>query len=213
VLAVSGGDTVALETRRDTTRIVWRTSTGGQTLRRWESGPTYSTRPVLELKDLNADGIPDLFWTLQYEEIIAGMVLFGTTNGARVEFVTSDRMCRVPELKDINDDGRPDVVSYESGALTFDECRGDALAEPCQRAYPTEWAVAWIQEADSFVNAPSRARRFYADRATEYEAAARQIRNQLANRARPAPSPRCDVHLAAAIDSMGVRARGLAQAN
>lgn len=211
-LAVSGRDTILLETRQDTTRIVWRTSIGGQVVRRWESGPTYSGMPVISLQDLNGDGIPDLFWTLQHEEIVAGMVLLGTANGARPVFVTDERTCRVPELRDVNGDGRPDVVNYESGALTHDECRGDALAEPCQRTYPTEWAVAWIQEADSFVNVPPRAKSFYSDRATAYEAAARQIRSRLASGGKPAPSPRCDLHLAAAIDSMAARAHALGPA-
>src|SRR4026207_1770412 len=78
--AVSGQDTVLLETRQDTSRIVWQTNIGDRRVRRWVSGPTYSGTPMVEVRDLNGDGIPDLFWTLEREEIVAGMVLFGTAN-------------------------------------------------------------------------------------------------------------------------------------
>lgn len=211
VLSVLGRDTVTLETVTDTTRIVWLTNVGHQVVRRWESGPTYGATPMIELEDFNGDSIPDLFWTLRYEEILAGMVLFGTSMGARPVFVTTDDACRLPEVRDINNDGRPDVISYEPGALPLDECRGDPLAEPCQRAYPTEWAVPWIQHADSFVNQPSLAKSFYSDRAKEYEAGADTLRERLARGGNGVPSPRCDARLASAIDSLAVRARRIAQ--
>jgi hypothetical protein len=164
----------------------------------------------VRLGDLNGDGIPDLFWTMHYEEIIAGMVLFGTRDGAHPVFVTDEQTCRVPELRDLNGDGKTDVVAYEVGALTLDECQGDVEAAPCQRMYATEWAVAWMQIADSFVNDPRRAKSFYANAAREYAMSARRIRGQSGNYDDGLRPSRCGLSMADRLDSLAARADSLA---
>jgi hypothetical protein len=202
VLAARGIDSVVLRRTPSNAHIVW---TSGQT--RWESGPTYGANPMVLLQDINDDGELDLFWTLHYEEIVAGMLLFADGSGARTAFVTGGETCRVPELQDVNGDGRVDVVTFTPGALPWDECSGDALAQSCQEAYPTEWADAWIQVADTFKVVPALAQSYYSDRAQRYEDAARELRARLESELRTTAPPRCDLNVAAALDSMAVRAR------
>jgi hypothetical protein len=164
----------------------------------------YSGVPSVELVLVDGDEIPDLFWTLRFEEIIGGMLVVGTPTGAREAFLTDRSICSEPSLQDVNEDGLLDIVEYNTGALTRDECRGDALAMPCQQTYATDWAVAHIQIESGFTNDPSHATQFYLSRSEQYSRSAQQIRQALEDRA--AVSPRCDAAMALALDSMAVRA-------
>lgn len=133
----------------------------------------------------------------------------GTATGAREVFLSDRAACAEPVLQDVNHDGRIDIVEYNAGALSMDECSGDALATPCQEEYSTDWAVVNVQADSGFNNEPAHAQQFYLDRAAEYSRSAEQIRQALA--AGSSVSPRCNAEMAAALDSMATLAGQLAR--
>ena len=191
-----GSDSLVLGTGDDgATRIQWRRS-GSY----WTSGPTHGGRPSGQLVDVSGDGLLDLFWTLEYEEIVTGMLIFQTRSGARPIWTASRESCRVPQLVDFTADRRPAVLEYVPGALRSVECFGDALAGPCQELYPTEWVNVWIVQSDSLVVARGEASDFYRELAGRYRNAATSIRSALVQ-AKEHPA-RCNERMALALDSM-----------
>lgn len=216
VLAASGSDTVWLGTdSQGARRLTWTTWANGGRRLRWESRALYGAAPIARLVRINRDELPDLFWTVDFEELVGGMVLFASGDTARMAAATAaDEVCRPPELRHVTGDSLLDFVTFRPSALSADECRADAAAAPCVAAYPTEWAVAHVQEVDGFVDDPSKARAFYLAAARVYRAAADSLSLAIRQRSGPAAaSPRCNSELAAQLRDMGYRARRLGQGN
>lgn len=203
VVAALQGDSVWLA-RGDTNRLVWTTTRGGSRSERWRSRPLGFAAPAVRLALISDDGLPDLFWTLGYEEMLGGQLLLGTAAGARKAFASgSPEACRRPELRDVNGDGRLDVLNYVAGALPVEECSGDAGTQACRDAYPTEWVEVWLQHpGGDFRPGPAGASRWYRDLARRYAEAAATLRG-----APRAGVARCDPRVAAALDSLAARAR------
>jgi hypothetical protein len=162
----------------------------------------------VQLKLIDADSVPDLFWTVDHEEFVGGMLLVGFGTRARQAWATDEHACAPPELRDVNADGHLDIVEYREGALSAAECREDAMAEACHDRYPTDWVVAWLQEDAKFVNDSVGARHLYADLADSYGGAARELRAAIG--AGTVPSARCSPAMADALDAMARRARQIA---
>lgn len=208
VVAALDGDTVWLM-RGDTNRLVWTTDGGGGRIERWRSRPLGFAAPAVRLALVSDDRLPDLFWTLGYEEVLGGQLLLGTAAGAREAFASgSPEACRRPELRDVNGDGWLDILNYVPGALPVEECSGDAATQACRDAFPTEWVDVWLQHpGGAFRPDSAGASRWYGDLARRYTEAASALR-----RARGEGAAPCDPRVEAALDSLAHRAREIASA-
>lgn len=210
VLSVLGRDTVLLV--RDTvSRIEWRSAVGGRSVRRWVSAPLYNTVPTSQLRYIDGDSIPDLFVTLSDEEMISGSVLLGTTGVARVAYMTRSPVCLVPDLRDVNGDGKVDIVEHLPGAVSREECIGDAAAAPCMNRYHLTWERVLLQRPNGiFADDSGQAHAFYDSMSAEYTKAAGQLNLDLL--AGMVPSTRCNAAMLVGIKQMASRAQRLAKA-
>ncbi|MFQ5473861.1 MAG: hypothetical protein ACE5FA_13390 [Dehalococcoidia bacterium] len=209
VLASLSGDTVALVESDAGLLIRWTSTVDGRRRERWMSMSVHSGDPEVDLRYVNDDSLPDLFWTLRYEEIIGGMLLVAHADSALRVFVTGTEECSIPELVDLDSDGLLDVVRYTAGAITESECEGDALALMCQRQYTTDWATPLFQREGGFVEDVSAARSFYSARAAAHRASATRLSQALASGS--VPSARCNETMLSDLRRMAERADSLAQ--
>src|SRR5690606_373881 len=94
----------------------------------WRLDSLWGARPAVQLRLIDKDSAPDLFFTVHWEEFVFGELWRGPPGTARLAFKSADDACRVPELRDVNSDGLLDVIDWRVGALRQSECSGDALA-------------------------------------------------------------------------------------
>lgn len=210
VLTTLGADTVSVHTNGGA-RILWTTSTKSGRLVRWSSGDLVGSLPRTTLRYVNHDTIPDLFITLDYEEMISGALLLGTPTGARPVFRSVRAVtCAVPELRDVNSDGLVDIVERRVGTFSADECRDDLAAQACMRVYRTMWLNPVIQLGNgNFVQDSSRLGEFFRAADSEYTESSKRLADDI-SRAHT-PSPRCNTRLLTGIQTMARRAAALAQ--
>lgn len=161
VLATLARDTVLL-TGDSVLHVVWRGHPGHDAVVRWTSGRLYGEVPVARLLYANRDSIPDLFVTLNDEEMISGALLVGTARGSRSVYKSGPMTCAVPDLEDVDGDGMVDIVEHWAGAVAPGECRGDAAASPCLDRYHLTWERVLVQQANgAFLDDSFRIRRYY----------------------------------------------------
>lgn len=209
VLATYGPDTVRVAPDHDNNVLVWTTYLNGSRVVRWQSRPLHSAVPSVSLRTVDGDSLPDLFWTIRYDEIIGGMLLLGTDDGARTAFQTDERACRIPELVDVTQDGRLDLVEFLPGAFRPEDCQSDPLTILCQAAYPTEWPIVWVQNDSGFAPDLSKAHGFYSEQGAAFARASTQIRKQQAGTTvNEAESP-CASRVADSLARMAVLAVGI----
>jgi len=205
VLARLAGETIHLQTASGVTKLVWVSTARGRLITRWSSSQLNGALPQVRLALIDDDSIPDLFWTVNYEEIVGGELLLARRDTAVSVFRTSsDEGCRPPELRDVTGDGRPDILTYQPFAVPANECHGDAYVEECVAAYPTEWVRALVQHAGSFVEEPEMARGFYHLLESQYRAAAETLEAALQKGSVPAG---CDQQVANALHQLARRAK------
>ena len=104
--------------------------------RTWKSGDTYGGVPHVELADVNGDGALDLFWTLQYEEILEGMIVLNK----KENFVTAFPKvaeCQVPQLERVN--GRYLYIAFVPGAYELDRCLDPVVGGNCAEKFHGNW--------------------------------------------------------------------------
>jgi hypothetical protein len=197
VVAAFAADTVWLQSDGDSRTMVWTTSSEGRQLQRWRSRDLHGAMPRARLAWINDDAKVDLFWTIDHEELVGGMVLLADGDSARVAYTSApEEACRSPELIDVTGDGRLDIIQYLPYGFGSVECRMDAAAAPCIEVLPTEWAVVWGQTEDGFAPDPNRAQEFYARLADEYRQAANDLERAIRTSTGVAAlSPRCDRNL------------------
>lgn len=207
VLAVLASDTLYFVRHRDFPSLHWRRNVG----RDWHSGSLLNARPDAKLVFAKGDSLPDLFFTIQWEEFILGELWLGYPAEEILAFKSAEHACRVPVFRDVNEDGRPDLIDYVASALSPSECYGDPLAAVCQAAYPTEWPVVWIQRTSGAFMADSlAAASYYEAMAVEFAAAADALRRAIREGVGPpATSPRCDEAMANRLAEMARRAAAI----
>jgi len=207
VLGILASDTLYFVRHGDSTSLHWRRDGG----RDWHSGSLLHARPEAKLLFANGDAIPDLFFTIQWEEFVIGELWLGHRSDEIQAFDSSEWACRVPVLRDVNEDGRLDVIDHVAAALEPSECYGDPLAAVCQSAYPTEWPVVWIQLTSGVFLADSVAAASYYQRmAAEFASAAEALRKAIRDGVGPpAASPRCDEAMANTLGAMASRAAAI----
>ena len=207
VLGILASDTLYFVRHGDSASLHWRRNIG----RDWHSGSLLNARPDAELLFANEDSLPDLFFTIQWEEFIIGELWLGHRSEGIQAFESSERACRVPVLRDVNEDGRLDIIDYVASALEPSECYGDPLAAVCQSAYPTEWPVVWTQRTSGVFAADSlSAASYYEDMAADFASAAEALRTAIRDGAGPpAASPRCDEAMVNTLAAMASRAAAI----
>jgi hypothetical protein len=211
VLATLGGDTVFLRQLPGDNRLLWA-SGSGPGRQEWRSTSFGAARPVVRLAFIDPDSIPDLFFTVEYEEFIFGRVLLGGPAEVQEAFRSSENACRVPELRDVTGDGRLEILDFQTGALAVEECSGDPYAQRCQELFPTEWISVWSVQDGSQIRASGPGLRgFYANLALDYQRAAGELATIL-NAGDPGGrlSPRCDQSMVVALERMASRAESIA---
>jgi len=208
-----GSDTVWLS-RKEERKIIWSTMLNGSRIVRWTSGELFMASPEITLGRIDPDSIPDLFVTLDYEEMVSGVLLLGNVEGgSRQAFVSrADQTCLPPQLLDVNGDGLLDIVQYSPGAVSAEECRGDAAAAVCVKAYPVAWESVLIQDRRrGFLQDDPRANPFYQTLARKYHQAAGALRRSIESGIGPAAqSTRCNEEMVELLDQMGTRAQHIA---
>lgn len=212
-LAILEADTAYLIRREAQNSLVWITRVNQRRVTRWRSGSLYYGLPQVSLTKFNGDSIPDLFWTMRYEEILEGSLLLGTQIAAREAFSVSDSSCSVPQMRDVTDDGQMEILEYVAGALSPEECLGDAWATACQKRFPTEWVRVWVLEEGEIEIDREHSKSFYASLAEDYETASKELGSMLAQDPAEIPSPRCNMEMVKALDELALRAHAIAQSN
>lgn len=211
VLAALGGDTVFLRQLPGDNRLLW-VSGSGPGRQEWRSASFGAARPVVRLVFIDPDSLPDVFFTVEYEEFIFGRALVGGPAEAQEVFRSSENACRVPELRDVTGDGRLEILDFQAGALGVEECSGDPYAQRCQELFPTEWISVWsVQDGSQIRTRGPGLRGFYADLALDYQRAAGNLATIL-DAGDPAGrlSPRCDQSMVVALEIMASRAEAIA---
>lgn len=155
---------------RDSSAIVWSVKDSSGWRRVWRSRDLLGAPPKAELQDLNGDGRADLFSSIEYEELVGGMVVLRGRDGV-TELPLDVEHCRRPELQSA--DHQPLVVAYLSGAYTSDECE-DPSAQVCLRRFQIAWPQFYRVEGEALV-AFRRNPAFYRDLSARYRKDASEL--------------------------------------
>ena len=176
VLAVSGGDTVLLNSNHV---VVWTESTIGRRVERFRSGTfVEGATPLVALRDLNGDGRVDLFLSLDYEEQKSATVRLGGTGPSDAPaYLSPTGLCRAPTVE-ASSDGQVLIVESWPGAASIEDCVRAGPNERCLAAFPLDWKrfLSLDARAGKFNFYPTRVRARYSALASEYRRAAVDIR-------------------------------------
>lgn len=201
VLATFGEDTIRLITD-DGRRLIWTTSVSGRSLVRWRSRDLYSAVPTVLPGDFNRDQVPDLFWAIDFEEIVGGMLLLGESRSAAEIWASDEAQCRPPELQRL-ENGTYLLIVHEPGGIPFPLCHSDASLSQCVEAVPSHWDRYAVVDDRTVDFDHQRTKHFYAEAAKRFAAGREILRNageQLG----------CPDDLAESLRAMEIRALGLA---
>ena len=77
------GDSVFVVASDGAAKIEWTGLTREGRVARWTSRDLAGADPRVSIAYIDGDSIPDLFWSIDHDEAVGGMVLFGTAAGAR----------------------------------------------------------------------------------------------------------------------------------
>jgi hypothetical protein len=136
----------------------------------WKSANTYGDRPKIELADVDGDGALDLFWAMQSEDNLEGMVVLNK-KGQFVVLTPRVKQCQLPEL--YRDNGRYVYVVYAPGAYSLSECLDPVVGLNCAENFHANWARFYAVDSAMREIAPSKqARR---EQATRYRSEANRF--------------------------------------
>jgi hypothetical protein len=155
---------------RDSSVIDWSAhdSTGWRLI--WSSSELLGALPTATLKDFNGDGTADLFWSIDYEDLIGGMVVVRRPGGV-TELVPDVKDCLPPGVQTTGHQTL--VVAYLSGAFSPDDCAG-APGRACQARFQITWPQFYRIEGQSLV-AFRREPGFYRDLSARYRRDAAEL--------------------------------------
>lgn len=154
----------------DSTAVVWsvRDSTGWRSI--WRSRDLLGAAPTAKLEDVNGDGTADLFWSIEYEGLVGGMVVLRRSDGV-TELWPDVKHCMRPQLEDA--DHRVLVVAYLSGAYSPDDCE-DPSAQPCLTRFQIAWPQFYRVEGQALVKF-RREPAYYRDLSQRYRTDASEL--------------------------------------
>lgn len=119
--------------------LVWDQKANGTWSRFWMSDNLYHGFPEFEFADLNGDAVDDLFWSMEYEEIVGGMVVFNA-EGRPVERPLTLAQCAAPVLK--KDTAGYLITAFGPALYSKDKCR-DVDVGICDVEHVTTWPHAF----------------------------------------------------------------------
>ncbi len=135
LLAAAGPDTVRVLQEGPARNIVWtRTGPRGRRVF-WRSDDIYGSAPRVVLRDLNADGTTDLFWSIAYEEIFAHEFQFDVAGRAVSAYV--DRPQCGPAALETGPAGARLTIPLP-GAYRAEDC-DDPIMRVCMDALHLGW--------------------------------------------------------------------------
>jgi len=102
----------------------------------WKSGDTYGGVPRVELADVNGDGSLDLFWALQYEENLEGMIVLNRKDHF-VKVTPKVADCQLPRLE--RDNGQYLYIAFVPGAYKLADCRDPVPGSICVERFHGNW--------------------------------------------------------------------------
>jgi hypothetical protein len=143
-------------------------STGWRVI--WSSNDLSGALPTVVLKDFNGDGVADLFWSIDYEDLLGGMVVVRRPGGVS-ELAPDVEDCLRPEVQTI--DHHTLVVAYLSGAFSLDHC-GYPPGRACLARFQITWPQFYRVEGQSLV-AFRREPGFYRDLSARYRKDAAEL--------------------------------------
>jgi hypothetical protein len=163
LLAEAQGSRAYQSSSGDSSAVVWlvRERTGWRSI--WRSRDLLGAEADAKLEDLNADGTPDLFWSIYYEGIRGAMVVLRGNDGI-TELFPDVEHCLRPELQAV--DHRQLIVAYLSGAYSQDDC-DNPLAQVCLRQFQIVWPQFYQVEGKALIEA-RREPAFYRDLSERY---------------------------------------------
>lgn len=154
----------------DSSAVVWsvREPTGWRSI--WRSRDLLGAAPTAKLQDVNGDGAADLFWSIDYEGLVGGMVVLRSTNGV-TELWPDVQHCLRPEMQTINNQHL--IVAYLSGAYSSAECE-DPPAQVCLTRFQIAWPQFYRVEGQTLVEF-RREPAFYRDLSERYRKDASEL--------------------------------------
>ncbi len=210
VVTALGQDTVVVAQTPER-RLEWFRSSPARRLLLWSTGSAIVV-PSARLLFANNDSLPDLWVTVDFEEMLSAELLLDLHDSVSKRYESGLGTCALPELRDVNRDGRIDIIEHLAGAIGRGECRGDAAAAPCVHAYHLTWERVLFQGPDgAFAQDAAAGARFYDSLSTVYRASANALAQAL--RAGHTPAARCNGDMLQAIDGLEHRAAQLAGAD
>lgn len=149
LLAEAEGSRAYQLSSRDSSAVVWlvREPTGWRSI--WRSRDLLGAAASAKLRDVNGDGTPDLFWSIEYEGLVGAMVVFRGKDGI-TELFADVKHCLSPELQAV--DQRQLIVAYLSGAYSSDDCE-DPRAQVCLRRFQIVWPQFYQVEGKALIEA------------------------------------------------------------
>lgn len=184
VLAVAGGDTVSVIRLDDMRKLVWTAIDAGGKVERFRSGDLFGGSPRAQLRDVDGDGLLDLFVTWQYEEQASGLLLRARVGmAAEILYRAAPDICGPPELAGPDEEGWPLIVEYEPGAASMTDCREGGPLATCVDNYFVEWPrvlTVRLGGARAATSMSGSLRNFYAGVADRYGEALERLREAVA---------------------------------
>lgn len=212
LLAAAGSDTVRVIQLDGVRMMVWSSADQGIPIERYRSGDLFGGMPHAQLRDVDRDGLVDLFVAWQYEEQASGLLLRARVGlPAEILYRAATDICGPPELAGLDEEGWPLIVEFEPGAASLTDCREGGPAATCVDNFFVEWPRVLILRrsgARPASNESGSVRRFYAGAAERYAETLLQMREAVA-----ADSSSVCGTIVAKVEELRSRATQLAQAH
>jgi hypothetical protein len=135
VLVERDANRVYLVRDSSATYVLWKPDTSSSR-NTWRSANTYGGRPQVQLADVNQDGSLDLFWAMQYEDNLEGMIVLNR-GGRFIKLIPKVEQCQRPELGRANN--RYVYIAYVSGAYPLDDCTDPVVGRICVQNFHANW--------------------------------------------------------------------------
>jgi hypothetical protein len=151
-------------------QVVWEHRSSGKWTTYWKSLDIYGAEPTLRLADMNKDGRVDLFWSIAFEEIVGGSVVFYSPSGPVAVPIPIDE-CAQPQLT--SDSLGYLVIAQGAGVVAADQCN-EMDAEICANDAFSTWPRYFRPVANSLVEEPGSKNKYTA-LANEFDKSAQMV--------------------------------------
>lgn len=151
-------------------RLVWEGRVDERWKEIWRSRPLYGANPEARLEDFNVDGATDLFWTIDFDEFIGGMLVL--RQGLRaVELHPGVEECEVPRIEKVGSSFQ--LTIHTPGVYTAEECV-EPVVRLCVSKIPASWPRFFVIDGYE-MREVRRNSQYYQELAAKYRAAASDL--------------------------------------